>query len=151
MVKKLFRLVNILVAGLSETFLHRLISHQVLVLRFAGRHSGKSYAIPVSYLLVEHENRPVLHCMTDINGVWWKNLIGAGCIEVSWNGQRRRVAVEVVRADSAAIQDALGAFCRASKISAFFAGVKMVKSAPEPKTLETAAAEHVLIRLSPSL
>ena len=46
-----------------------------------------------------------------------------------------------------AIRNALGAFCRASAISAFFAGVKMVQGAPDPTTLEQAAAEHVLIRL----
>jgi hypothetical protein len=149
-VKRLFRLVNIVVASLSETPLHRLFSHQVLVLRFIGRRSGKGYAIPVSYLVAE-DTTLTLHCMTDIAGVWWKNLIQAGVIEVSWKGQRLPVAVEVVRADPDAIQNALGAFCRASAISAFFAGVKMVDGAPDSKTLAAAAAEHVLIRLKPSL
>ena len=96
--KRLFRLVNIVVARLSETPLHRLFSHQVLVLRFVGRRSGKGYAIPVSYLLAD-DSTQTLHCMTDISGVWWKNLIQAGAIEVSWKGKRRPAGVEVVQAN----------------------------------------------------
>lgn len=140
---------NTVVAGLSETPLHRLFSHQVLVLRFVGRRSGKGYAIPVSYLVADDSTQTLL-CMTDVSGVWWKNLIETGVIEVSWKGQRQRVAVEVVMADPDAIQAALGAFCRASAISAFFAGVKMDDGTPDTETLAAAAAEHVLIRLSPS-
>jgi len=146
-VKRLFRLLNMLVVGLSETPVHRLFSHQVLVLRFAGRRSGRGYAIPVSFLLIAHDESRALHCMTDIKGVWWRNLVDAGDIEVTWQGQRRQVSVEVVSAEPEAIRNALGAFCRASAISAFFAGVKMVQGAPDPTTLEQAAAEHVLIRL----
>ncbi len=148
--KRLFRLVNIVVARLSETPLHRLFSHQVLVLRFVGRRSGKGYAIPVSYLVAD-DSTQTLHCMTDISGVWWKNLIQAGAIEVSWKGKRWPAAVEVVQANPGTVQNALSAFCQASAVSAFFAGVKMVSGTPDPETLATAAAKHVLIQLNPSL
>ena len=149
--KRLFRFLNMVVVYFSETLLHRLFSHQVLVLRFVGRRSGKAYPIPVSYLLANQDDPQELHCMTDVGGSWWKNLIEAGDIEISWRGQRRPSSVAVVSTEPEAIQNALGAFCRASIISAFFAGVKMAKGQPDPQTLESAAASHVLIRLRPSL
>ena len=58
--KRLFRLLNMLVVSLSETPVHRLFSHQVLVLRFAGRRSGRGYAIPVSFLLIAHDESQAL-------------------------------------------------------------------------------------------
>lgn len=148
-VKILFRLVNGVVALLSETPLHRLFSHQVLVLRFNGRRSGKQYAIPVSFLSVEEDGGQILHCMTDRQGIWWKNLLQEGSIAISMKGQRHQVTPTVVTEDQQKLENALAAFCRNSAISAYFAGVKMHAGHPDPADLASAAAKHVLIQLSP--
>ena len=79
--KRMFRFVNKVVVFLSETPLHLLFSHQVMVLRFRGRRTGKHYAIPVSYGRDEMSHK--LICMTDVSGVWWKNLLAVDVIEIS--------------------------------------------------------------------
>ena len=147
--KYLFRLANMVVVALSESPLHRLYSHQVIVLRFTGRRSGRGYAIPVSYLLCNDDGRHLIHCMTHVQGVWWKNLLDAGDIDVTWKGQRCRMSARVETEDTGVIEQALDRFCRASIVSAFFSGVRMVKGVPDSHTLREAAAAHVLIQLRP--
>ena len=144
--KNVFGLVNKVVVFLSETPLHRLFSHQVMVLRFAGRRTGRAYAIPVSYGRDESTGRVV--CMTDVSGVWWKNLLVVDTMQITLNGARQQVFVRVETTDQQAIRRALAGFCRRSRGSAFFAGVSMVHGQPQEEDLEAAAARHVLIELS---
>jgi hypothetical protein len=144
--KKLFGLVNKVIVLLSETPLHRLFSHQVMVLRFSGRRSGRPYAIPVSYGL--DGTTGTVTCMTDVSGVWWKNLLAVDSIEITLKGVRLTVLTRVEATDEKAIRHALAGFCRRSRISAFFAGVSMVRGEPVSRDLEAAAAKHVLIELS---
>ena len=61
----LFTLVNPIIVGLAGSFLHRLVSHQVVVLGFTGRRSGRNFAIPVTYLRRDGE----ILCMTERNGI----------------------------------------------------------------------------------
>jgi hypothetical protein len=144
--KKVFGLVNKVVVFLSETPLHLLFSHQVMVLRFSGRRTRRAYAIPVSYGRDETTGKIV--CMTDASGVWWKNLLSEDAIEITVKGARQGVSVRVEAYDQKAIAQALAGFCRRSRISAFFAGVSMVQGEPVAGDLEAAATRHVLIELS---
>lgn len=144
--KKLFGLVNKVVVLLSETPLHRLFSHQVMVLRFSGRRSGRAYAIPVSYGRDEATGK--VTCMTDVSGVWWKNLLAVDSIEITLKGVRLTVSTRVEATDQKAISRALAGFCRRSRVSAFFAGVSMVRGEPVSGDLQAASAKHVLIELS---
>ena len=144
--KRMFRFVNKVVVFLSETPLHLLFSHQVMVLRFRGRRTGRSYAIPVSYFLDAKTGE--VSCMTDVSGVWWKNLLSAGSIEITMKGTRRAVSVRVETSDQQQIGRALAGFCRRSRVSAFFAGVAMVQGEPKASDVANAAKQHVLIELS---
>ena len=57
---------------------------------FKGRRSGRSFAIPVSYIPGTEEDGKQLLCMTDINGVWWRNLLEARSIRIVHKGKNRR-------------------------------------------------------------
>ena len=144
--KRMFRFVNKVVVFLSETPLHLLFSHQVMVLRFRGRRTGKHYAIPVSYGRDEMSHK--LICMTDVSGVWWKNLLAVDVIEISLKGKRQIVSARVEASDRQTIRRGLAGFCRRSRVSAFFAGVSMRHGEPVREELDAAAARHVLIELS---
>ncbi|MEC8492204.1 MAG: hypothetical protein VXY76_04850 [Pseudomonadota bacterium] len=146
--KKLFRWINLLVLGASKTPFHLLFSHQVMVLQFKGRRSGKSYAIPVSYLLGDAAHGRQLLCMTDMNGLWWKNLIDARCIQVTHHGRQKDACVRVVVSDLNIKREALAGFCRRSRASAFFSGVGMKAGEPIKEELTAAAERHVLIELT---
>ena len=144
--KLMFRFINKAVVFMSETPLHMLFSHQVMVLRFCGRRTGKHYAIPVSYGRDETSHKLV--CMTDVSGVWWKNLLAVDVIEISFKGKRQIVSARVEASDQQTIRQGLAGFCRRSRVSAFFAGVSMRQGEPVREELDAAAARHVLIELS---
>ncbi|MBL6708616.1 MAG: hypothetical protein ISP99_04690 [Pseudomonadales bacterium] len=146
--KKLFRWINPLVFGASKTPCHWLFSHQVMVLQFKGRRSGKPYAIPVSYMPGDAAHGRQLLCMTDMNGLWWKNLVDARCIQVTHRGKQKDACVRVVASDLSIKREALAGFCRRSRASAFFSGVGMKAGEPIREELTAAAEQHVLIELT---
>ena len=146
--KTLFRWINPIVFMASRTPLHWLFSHQVMVLVFKGRRSGRSFAIPVSYMLGAEVGGNQLLCMTDINGVWWRNLLEAQCIQIVHKGQNKDASVNVIESDLCKKRDALAGFCRRSRVSAIFSGVGMQAGEPIEEELTTAAERHVLIELT---
>lgn len=147
--KTLFRMANSVVVALSETPLHRLFSHQVMVLRFNGRRSGRAYTIPVSFMTVSRTGREQILCMTDSANIWWKNLLDPQPVAITLRGQRHVVHATVVADDQQAIEQALAGFCRRSRISALFSGVGMRGGEPSSVDLDAAAQRHVLIQLTP--
>lgn len=141
----LFTLVNPIIVGLAGSFLHRLVSHQVVVLGFTGRRSGRNFAIPVTYLRRDGE----ILCMTERNGIWWRNLQGAKPVQLTLDGRRVAAISQVEVEDDQQVAAALRLFCLRSRISAYFAGVGF-DSDGEPKSadLVRAAEQHVLITLT---
>ena len=146
--KVLFRLANLVVVALSETPLHRLFSSQVMVLRFNGRRSGRAYKIPVSFLTDSQSDSELVLCMTDSANIWWKNLLDPQVMAITLRGQRYAVSATVVTDDHPAIERALEAFCRRSRVSALFSGVSMSGGEPNSADLTVAAKRHVLIELT---
>ena len=53
----LWRFINPIVAGIARSPIHFFISHQILVIEFNGRKSGKKYLVPLSY----HKQDKILH------------------------------------------------------------------------------------------
>lgn len=146
--KKLFRLANLVVVALSETPLHRLFSHQVMVLRFNGRRSGRAFTIPVSFMTISQSDSEQVLCMTDSANIWWKNLLDPQVMAITLRGQRYAVSATVVTDDHQAIERALASFCRRSRVSALFSGVSMSGGEPNSADLTVAAKRHVLIELT---
>ena len=146
--KTLFRLINPIVFAASRTPLHWLFSHQVMVLIFKGRRSGRSFAIPVSYMPGAEVDGKHLLCMTDINGVWWRNLLEARCIQIIHKGDKKDASVNVIESDLYKKRGALADFCRQSRVSAIFSGVGMQAGEPIREELAAAAERHVLIELT---
>ena len=66
----LWFLINPIVAWLARSPLHFIMSHQVLVIQFTGRKSGKLYRVPVSY----HKHESSYTCVTLRSNIWWENL-----------------------------------------------------------------------------
>ena len=147
---QLFRFVNPIVVIMSKTLLHWCFSHQVMVLHFSGRRSGKLYAIPVSYLRISGESESRILCMTDARGVWWKNLQDTDLVTATVRGKQISARVKVEAQDTQKIADALDKFCRRSRVSAFFSGVGREGGVPNSADLTAAAARNVLIELTPS-
>lgn len=142
---RLFAFINPIVVVMARSILHRVLSHQVVVLDFSGRRSGRRYTIPVTYLRRDGE----VLCMTERNGIWWRNLQGGVPVQLTLNGRSVSTISQVEIDDNQQIAGALRLFCLRSRISAYFAGVGF-DSDGEPNSMDLvrAAERHVLITLT---
>lgn len=142
---RLFAFINPIVVVMARSILHRVLSHQVVVLEFSGRRSGRRYTLPVSYLRRDGE----VLCMTERNGIWWRNLQGAVPVQLTLDGRSVAAISQVEVEDDEQVAAALRLFCLRSRISAYFAGVGF-DSDGEPNSMDLvrAAERHVLITLT---
>ena len=145
---RLFAFVNPFVVVLARSLLHPLISHQVVVLAFNVRRSGRRYAIPVSVLRSDDE----VLCLSARDGVWWRNLQEAAPVQLTLGGQSLQATAYVEVENEQQIRAALRLFCLRSRISAYFSGVAIdANSEPNGADLARSAQQQVLIKLSVSL
>lgn len=68
---------NAAAVGLSRLpVLDRLIGHGVVVIRYTGRRSGRTFETPVSVRL--DGTKVTINVMTPDNKNWWRNFLGEG-------------------------------------------------------------------------
>jgi len=68
-----FRPFNPIAVHILESRLHWLLSWYVAVVRFEGRRTGRTYAVPFTYARVDERT---FECTTNRRGVWWRNFLG---------------------------------------------------------------------------
>ncbi len=85
MIKALYAVINPVVKFILISPLHRLMSHNTVLLESKGRKSGKTYSTPVSY----HVTDGHVHCFTDKNNRWWHNLRHADEVGLTLRGRKR--------------------------------------------------------------
>ena len=139
-----WKIINPVTINLAKSSLHCLVSQNLVVLHFEGIKTGRSYAVPVSYL---EEPRGRLSCVTDRANVWWRNLRHTSEIKVIYKGRLIDARVSVEHEDNQVIADELEALCSHSRIDGFFAKVGYRDGKPIRKDIETAAAGMTLIKL----
>lgn len=139
-----WRLLNPITIAVSSSFLHGLISANILVLYFKGVKTGKDYAIPVSYL---EDPEGCLSCVTDRPFIWWRNLVNLETINVLYQGKMIEAKINTEYDDNQLIADRLEALCAHSRIDGFFAEVGYKNSKPIREDVDKSAAGMVLIQL----
>ena len=140
----LFTFVNPIIVGLAGSFLHRLVSHQVVVLGFTGRRSGRNFAIPVTYLRRDGE----ILCMTERNGIWWRNLQGAKPVQLTPDG-RSVAAISQQKLRTISRLRRRSIVLLAQSHQCVLAGVGFDSDGePNSADLVRAAEQHVLITLT---
>jgi len=80
---RLLRRANRLIAALLRSPLHGLLSRDVLLLRYAGARSGRSYALPLSYVVLDGRTY-----LCTRSSRWWRNLRSTPRVELRLRGQR---------------------------------------------------------------
>ena len=139
-----WKLINPITIAIANSFLHRLISANVVVLYFKGVKTGKDYAIPVSYL----ENPAgSLSCVTDRPFIWWRNLINLEKLNVLYKGNMIEAEINTECEDNKLIADKLEALCAHSRVDGFFAEVGYKNGKPIREDVDKSAANLVLIQL----
>lgn len=97
-------LVNPLMKALLRSPLHGLVSDALLLIRFTGRESGRTYTTPVGY----EELEDTLYITSQTDRLWWKNLRGGAEVEVRLRGERRAGQAEVIEDNEAVADYVLG-------------------------------------------
>ena len=139
-----WKLINPITIAIANSFLHGLISANIIVLYFKGVKTGKDYAIPVSYL----ENPAgSLSCVTDRPFIWWRNLINLEKLNVLYKGNMIEAEINTECEDNKLIADKLEALCAHSRVDGFFAEVGYKNGKPIREDVDKSAANLVLIQL----
>ena len=120
---------------------HRLMSRRLLLLRFIGRKTGRTYVTPVSYV---QEGAQLL---VPGGGRWWKNLLG-GPVSVRLRGDWLPVASEVI-SDPLAMTEVLGRMMAANPALAVLTGIRCGPDGrPDSRSLERERSRgFVIVRL----
>ena len=139
----LYAVINPVVKFILRSPLHGLMSHNTVLLEFRGRRSGKTYSTPVSY----HVSNGHVHCFTEKENKWWRNLRQADEIEVTIQGRRIAGRPTVLTDGSSQVQTALHDFLVATPRDAPHAGVAF-DAHGHPVAADIAAASQRLAFIS---
>ncbi len=92
---RLLRAANPLIARLLRSPLHFLVSRDLLLVSFRGRHSGKRFTIPLAYV----ESGGVMYLFTRPDtATWWKNMRGGAAVEIVRRGHPTTARASVLDA-----------------------------------------------------
>ena len=141
----LWFLINPFVAFLARSPLHFIISHQVLVIQFKGRRSGKSYLVPVSY----HEHESSYTCVTLRSNIWWRNLKDVARTQIWLKGKLTDVQIDLEFNNDQIIENTLRNLVTNNKVDAYFARIKLKKDgSPDSHDLAQAAKIHTVLKFT---
>src|SRR5207253_3642292 len=88
--QRAMRYFNPVARFLLATPLHSLMSDRLMLLRFTGRKTGRSYTTPVSYVRVGDS------LLVPGGGAWWRNLEGTSQTQVCLRGVWSAVTPAVI-------------------------------------------------------
>ena len=141
----LWFLINPVVAFLARSPLHFLISHQVLVIQFKGRKSGKQYLVPVSY----HEHESSYTCVTLRSNIWWRNLKEVSHTQIWLKGSLNDVQIDLEFNNDQVVESTLRDLVTKNKVDAYFANIKLHKDGtPHSDDLSQAAKIHTVLKFT---
>ena len=141
----LWFLINPFVVLLARSPLHFIISHQVLVIQFQGRRSGKSYLVPVSY----HQHASSYTCVTLRSNIWWRNLKDISHTQIWLKGKLMDVQIDLEFNNDQIVENTLRDLVTSNKVDAYFAKIKLNKDgSPNTEDLITAAKLHTVLKFT---
>jgi hypothetical protein len=138
------RSVNVVVRALLQSpLLHRVMSHNTMLLSVTGRASGRIYRVPISYSRDEND----VVCFTDTDSTWWKNLRGGAAVTMLVRGRRRPGTADVVTGP--AVVEHLAQHLRLIPRDARYHGVRLGPDRqPDPTDLARTAHTTVMVRIN---
>tara|TARA_B000000475_G_scaffold239075_1_gene208535 strand:+ start:331 stop:768 length:438 start_codon:yes stop_codon:yes gene_type:complete len=141
----LWFLINPVVAFLARSPLHFLISHQVLVIQFKGRKSGKQYLVPVSY----HEYESSYTCVTLRSNIWWRNLKEVSHTKIWLKGKLKNAQIDLEFNNDQIVESTLRDLVTNNRVDAYFAKIKLNKDgSPDSDDLIQAGKIHTVLKFT---
>lgn len=142
----LYRLINPPVKALLRSPLHRLLSHNTLLLEFTGRRTGRALSTPISY----HEANGHYHCFTSRGSRWWRNLVGSRPVRIRVAGRQFEAIPQVEQENREIMAIALRAFLLAVPRDAAHAGVRLdERGEPSESDIRRVVPDMVYLCLIP--
>ena len=139
----MFRFINILARLLLRSPFHGVLSGNTLIIGFTGVHSGKRYAVPVSYI----QDGATIRCFTA--GKWWRNLGGGAPVSLRLRGREVEGAADVVTSDKAAIAGGLSELLHRVPRDLRFYGVELdANGMPSAEDVQRLAQRTVMITIT---
>jgi deazaflavin-dependent oxidoreductase (nitroreductase family) len=135
---------NRVVAAILRSPFHPLLGPDFALIEFAGRKSGRPYAVPVNafaaergYLIISRRDR-----------TWWRNLRDRPDAVLRHRGKARSVRAQVIE-DAGAVAERLRLHLRLRPSHARYFGISIDgEGATNATQLEQAAHERVVIQLT---
>ena len=141
----LWFLINPVVAFLARSPLHFLISHQVLIIQFKGRKSGKQFLVPVSY----HEHESSYTCVTLRSNIWWRNLKEVSHTQIWLKGTLQNAQIDLEFNNDQIVESTLRDLVTNNRIDAYFAKIKLNKDgSPDSDDLIQAGKIHTVLKFT---
>jgi len=141
----LWFLINPVVAFLARSPLHFLISHQVLVIQFKGKKSGKQYLVPVSY----HEHESSYTCVTLRSNIWWRNLKEVSHTKIWLKGKLKNAQIDLEFNNDQIVESTLRDLVTNNRVDAYFAKIKLNKDgSPDSDDLIQAGKIHTVLKFT---
>ena len=138
-------LINPFVVWLARSPFHFMISHQLLIIQFEGRKSGKQYLVPVSY----HKHGSSYTCVTLRSNIWWRNLKELSHTKIWLKGKLIDAQVDLEFKDDLVVENTLRDLVTKNRVDAYFAKIKLTKNGdPDLEDLAKAAKLHTVLRFT---
>lgn len=135
---------NALISTVLRTpLLHRMISHQLLLLTFTGRKSGKRYTTPVGYF---REGKTVT-ILTKWFRPWWRNFQNPAPVEVRIAGKVRSGTAKALT-DEAAVIPLITRMITQYPYQAEIYGVRLADGKPNGDDVRQLAPKIVALQIT---
>lgn len=142
----LYATINPLVTGLLRSPIHGIASASLCVFSYRGRHSGKSYTTPLSFM---QEGSTVL-LLSSHNTRWWNNFLDEPAdVEIVIAGKTLRGRAKTTVEDGVSFRDGVRAFLTAVPRDARVYGIKLDSNRrPREEDISKAAGHVVLVEIA---
>jgi nitroimidazol reductase NimA-like FMN-containing flavoprotein (pyridoxamine 5'-phosphate oxidase superfamily) len=142
----LYAALNPVVQGLLRSPFHGAASANLCVLNYRGRHSGRKYTTPLSFVREGSHVR----LLSSHNTRWWNNFLGDGAeVEIEIARQTYHGVAKSTVEDSEAFRSGVRAFLTALPRDARVYGIKLDSNRrPRQQDIERAAGHVVLVDIA---
>ena len=136
---------NPIMRGLLRSPLHGVTSHNIGIVHFTGRKSGRMLNTPLSYTREGNTVRLLSNQSTQ----WWLNFQGEGVrVEMEISRQRHPGTATLLEGDSEALREGVSRFIRALPRDAKVYGLKLDANGEIVETsLEAVAPQLILVEI----
>jgi hypothetical protein len=138
-------LFNRFIHWLASSPLHGTVSGAIVVVEYTGRRSGKSFAVPVNYVITGEPDKRRVWITSARERVWWRNFVGGYQAVLLLQGERLAVQLFAV-VDPSEVEDGLARYLGSNLRAARYFNVVLDETGQlRQDDLRRAAVDRVML------